>query len=234
MNFIVNAFTDGTDFIGQDGFRPIGQRCAPRGFGDMICQISNLNAQTDSGNVLTSYINPAFNIFNSLLLKKHQKHTWINNRAIFEQCVSMASNNEELCKITDRKFLHSYPDYEYIKLDKSKFINPDGWNEKPFSYATAQSVPFAQKCKYDLDEIQNIYKKFGIKIIEVSGKEDLGLLKLAYIIHNAQFHLGIDSGMTHFALTIKDKKDVKIFIPKKRITGVGKRWIDAGGDVTLI
>ena len=40
--------------------------------------------------------------------------------------------------------------------------------------------------------------------------------------------------MSHYALTIKDKKDVHIYVPEDRITGVTYRWLKYGYNVKLM
>jgi len=229
MQYITRAWADGTDFIGTDIERKSNVKAGRRGMGDMICEVSNFY-RTDGGNVLTDGLNPAFHDFCNLFNHNHEKYKWNVDDISFMNLVSKSYDWNSFEGISERKVIHCYPEGSYVKLDPSKFVQteiPDG------EYVTVQSKPFAKKCNYT-DEVDKAKAMYDLPIIEVGGKESLGLAKLAYIIHNAKYHIGIDSGMTHFANCIKEKNDVHIYIPKGRITGVGKRWIDQGYKVNIL
>jgi hypothetical protein len=243
-DFIVNGFLDGTDFLNNKekfasrhgtSWPKISKRSAPYGFGDMICQISNLNAMCkESATILTDRQNVGFHTFNRLINKCQEKYHWNIDKSRYEHLISISNNNITLSELSGCKSLHYYPDFEYVKLNKSKFIKPDNFDDS-VEYATMQTIgsgrfPFM----YDKIENEKLFKKYNIKLIDVGNKESWGLPKLAWVIDNAKFHLGIDSGMTHFALTIKNKNDVKIFLDKDRITGVGYRWINQKYNVSKI
>jgi hypothetical protein len=233
--FITRAWGDGTDFIGTDLFRPTTGKAMRTGFGDLICEFSNLYAQTSKASVLTNATHAALSHFASLVDLSGRKYDWIENRPLHTQYVNQSTDNESLCEVSGMKLLHCYPDYEYVQLDKSKFDTtdiPEG------HYGTYQSKGISGKCSYDRPHIQKYIDKvkrdLDIPFVDVANLQHLGLAKVAYIIDNAMVHVGIDSGMTHFAHTIKLKDDVIIIVPEDRITGVSYRWLNHGFRVELV
>ena len=242
--YITRAFTDGTDFIGADMFRPAGFKAGRNGFGDMICEVSNLCAQSESAEILhygvgtESYSqNMAYKNFIKLVDLSGRKYEWVSDRDTFDAAVDACDSNESICKHTERELLHCYPDHPYVKLDKSKFAAPQDLGLEG-GYVTYQSNPFSRKCGYDRPHMQKAYmhmiKERKLPAIDVGGLEQAGLPVIASILENAVAHIGIDSGMTHFALCVKDKKDVDIVVPEDRISGVAYRWIEQGYNVTLV
>lgn len=231
MKLTARVLADGTDFIGTDIFRPIGVHAGRSGMGDTICELSNLiNANYNSASILVPKLHPAFKQLKELF-GLSSKYEWRINPQEYNILKKYSSHDEIEVK-EGLKLLHCYPEFEdYAKLDKSKFIETNIPSEP---YATIQRVPFAKKCQYTDKHIKYIESQYNIKIIEIGGKEHLGLEKIAYIIDNAQFHIGLDSGMSHYALTIKDKKDVHIYVPEDRITGVTYRWLKYGYNVKLM
>ena len=240
--FITRAYTDGTDFIGSDIFRAAGIKAGRNGFGDMICEVSNLIAQAKEAEILHagrgagSYCqNMGFVDFIKLVDLTERKYKWIHDSKQYNKLLTVSKNNEELCKHSGRELLHCYPENPYVSLDASKFIEQDlGISE----YVTYQGNPFSKKCGYDRPHMQEAYsnkiKERGIPAVDVGGLEKAGLPAIAGIIKNAVAHVGIDSGMTHFALCVRDKKDVDIVVPSDRISGVSYRWINQGYNVNLI
>jgi hypothetical protein len=231
MKFVARAIADGTDFIGTDIFRKEGIPAGRSGLGDAICEISNLiNYGYDTAEVVVPKFHPAFkNLLN--LYDINGKYNWKLD-SNFYNGTKIYSTIKEIEEKTGYKVLHCYPEFkEYAKLDKSKFIKTDLPKEP---YATIQRTPFAKKCLYTEKHIKYMESQYDIKIIEIGGKENLGLERVAYIIDNAEFHIGIDSGLTHFALTIKDINDVHIYVPEDRITGVTYRWLHNEYNVKLM
>ena len=233
--FITRAWADGTDFIGTDLHREKNKRAGRRGFGDMICEVSNLYAQSKDAEVLCPFLHSGHKKFCSMIDMKDRKYFWSPNGSKHNHYISMSKDNESLCNFSESKLLHCYPDYDYVKLDESKFLEteiPKG------DYITCQSKPNAKKCNYERTHIQKALKQFkkqfGMEIIEVGGKESLGMEKIAYLIKHSKYFVGIDSGMTHFANTVKEKSDVHIVVPEDRITGVSWRWINQGYNVKLV
>lgn len=236
MDLIARAWGDGLDFLGTELHRPKNKRAGRRGFGDMICEVSNLCQSPffhEGGHILVPQLHSAFNTFNSLLPMSTNHWVWESNTQKFNKIVSKSHDWDSLNKI--RSILHCHTEYDdYIKLDKSKFVECNDLVDTESEYATIQTIPFAQKCNYTKDHIREIQSMYDIKIVDIGGNEKLGPLKCAYIINKAKFHIGIDSGMSHFALTVKDKKDVIIHVPEKRITSASYRWIQKGYNVELI
>lgn len=230
-HYITRAWADGTDFIGTAYHRKTGVKAGRSGMGDMICEVSNLYAQGGPADVLCEKVHPAIKTFLSLINEKHSQYEWLIDPYTYRKIVSKSKDLETQEQISDRKILHCYPEFDYIKLDRNKFVKTELPSEE---YATVQTVPFAKKCNYTIQMMENVKKQYNIKIVEVGGQEKLGLKKLAYIIDNAKFHIGIDSGMSHFAHCIKEKKDVHLYVPRDRITGVTYRWINQGYNVNLI
>jgi hypothetical protein len=228
--FIVRAKGDGTDFIGTPLYRHIDQPAGRSGMGDMICEMSNLIAQSNRATILADKAHNALNTF--CKMANGGNYIWDINPVKFRNIARQSKDWHDFQVKANRRVLHCYPDFPYIRLNEEKFIKTD----IPIGeYATIQRVPFAKKCGYTDSMIQSIVDRYpGMKIIDVGGKESLGLEKLAYIINNAKFHIGIDSGMSHFAHCIKDKKDVHLYVPKDKITGVTYRWINQGFNVELI
>jgi hypothetical protein len=232
MNFITRAFGDGTDFIGTKLHRTKDKPAGRSGFGDMICEVSNLYAQATEGNILTDKLHPGFNRFLKMIDHPHDNYLWDVHPGKYARTLQKCKSWEDQKSIPDVTLLHCYPDYDYIKLDRSRFIE----TELPTGeYATIQRRPYAKKCGYTHQMIQGVERRYpNMNIIEVGDREDLGMEKVAYLIDNAKFHIGIDSGMSHFAHCIKDKQDVHLYVPEDRITGVSYRWINQGYNVTLI
>lgn len=236
MKLMTRAWADGLDFIGTEVHRPSNVRAGRIGFGDMICEVSNLCQAPyfdEGGEILTTELHPAFPKIISLLPFSIDHWTWITDKAKFNKIVSNTTDWDSQNKT--RSILHCHTEYpDYIKLDKSKFVKCDVLVDTSSEYATIQRKPNAQKCNYNNDHIKKIEDKYSIKIIEIGKNEKLGPAKCAYIIDKAKFHIGIDSGMSHFALTIKNREDVHIHVPKKRITSATYRWIEKGYNVELI
>ena len=232
MNFITRAFGDGTDFIGTPLHRGKDVKAGRSGFGDMICEVSNLYAQATEGTILTDKLHPGFNRFLQMIDHPHDNYLWEIHPRKYNREVRQCKSWEDQKRLPDKTLLHCYPDFDYIKLNKNSFretILPTG------DYVTIQRRPRAKKCGYTPQMIQDVERRYsGIQIIEVGEREDLGMEKVAYLIEHAKFHIGIDSGMSHFAHCIKDKQDVHLYVPRDRITGVTYRWINQKYNVTLI
>lgn len=240
-HFITRAFTDGKDFIGSDIHRPAGENAGRNGFGDMICEVSNLIAQTNKADILHFGVgkspfsqNIAYRDFIKLIDMSGKNYKWINDPMQYEQWRVQSNSNEQLCKLSERELLNCQPDHPYVKLDPNKFSKE---KLELKEYVTYQSNPFSKKCKYDRPHVQKEYvrkiKERGIPAVDIGGLEDAGLPTIAAIVKNSVAHVGIDSGMTHFALCIKDKKDVDIVVPEDRISAVSYRWIEQKYNVAL-
>ena len=233
--FIARGWGDGTDFIGTNMFRSTNIKADRRGFGDMICEVSNLYAQANEADILIPSIHHGLNNFIKLVDMNNRNYQWNNNKALFHKFLSQSTNNESLAKVSERDILHCYPDFEYVQLVSERFIKTD----IPMGiYGTIQELPLAKKCEYGRTHIHEAFleaqKQYDFPLISVAGLEKLGLAKLAYIIKHAVVHVGVDSGMSHFALTIKNKNDVHLYVPKDRITGVTHRWIRDGYNVNFL
>jgi hypothetical protein len=230
MNFIARVFADGSDFIGTDVHRTEGTKAGRSGLGDCICEISNLYQTHDGSNMLVPNVHGAFAALISML-DQPTTHNWIIDHAAFNVYANSKSQQEVEFK-SGRKTLICYPEYDdYIKLDKNKFEPtpiPAG------EYATIQRRPRNKKSGYTPDDIKTIESKYDLPLVDVGGQEHLGLNKLAYIIDNARFHVGIDSGMSHFALMVKPKRDVHIYVKQDRVSGVAYRWINKGYRVRYV
>lgn len=231
MKLTARVIADGTDFIGTKVFRPVGVHAGRNGLGDCICELSNLiNADYNQASILVPRLHPAFKDLQKLY-DLSSKYEWQIQPAEYND-LKKFSSHEEIEREKGLKLLPCYPEYsDYAKLNKSQFIKTDIPTEP---YATIQRVPFAKKCLYTKEHIEYMESQYNIKIIDVGGREDLGLAKVAYIIDNAQFHIGLDSGMSHYALTIKNKEDVHIYVPEDRITGVTYRWMKYGYNIKLM
>lgn len=236
--FIVRAYCDGTDFIGtdihRDRFTPSGRT----GFGDMIQEVSNLYHRTKKAAILCPSLNPAYQDFTNMLDMSDREYLWNPDTEKYNLYTDICKTNEQLALRSGRSLVMPHPNTDdYVKMVKERFVDPE---EETFykPYVTYQSKPRATKCQYGRKHVQDAYlakiKSYGVQAVDVDGLEELGMSKLAWIIDNAIAHVGIDSGMTHFALTVKNKGDVKIIVPEDRITGVSYRWINKGYDVELV
>jgi len=226
MNFVTRAWGDGTDFIGTDIFRDKDVKAGRSGFGDMICEVSNLIAQTDEATIHCPKMHSAYKPFVKMINHDMSKYEWKTGKGYSERIGKNWDDQNNRFNI-----LHCYPDFPYVKLDPKRFSET---HIPGVEYATIQTVPFSKKCGYTKEIMDGVKAKYNLPIVDVGGQEHLGLDKIAYIIHNAKFHIGIDSGMSHFAHTIKPKEDVHIYVPKNRCTGVTYRWINQGYNVELI
>lgn len=233
--FITRGYADGTDFIGTDKFRGSKERAGRKGFGDMICEVSNLVAKTDKADILCPFLHAGHERFMKMIDMKGKRYFWNTNSSEHAHYITMSNDNKTLCDFSGRELLFPYPDHDYVKLDESKFVEHVVVSGE---YITTQSMGFAKKCEYHRKHIQEAFtqlkESYGLPIVEVGGMEKLGMEKIAYIIKNSKKFVGIDSGMTHFANCIKEKNDVVILVPKDRITGVSYRWINNGYDVRLV
>jgi hypothetical protein len=177
MDLMARAWADGFDFLNTKLHRKKNVKAGRRGFGDMICEVSNLCQApyfNDGGNILVPDLHKGFKDFISLLPVDTSHWHW--------------------------------------EVNSSKFMN------------------LVRKTK-DWDSQNNLRTILHCHSVY---NEKLGPAKVAYIISKAKFHIGIDSGMSHFALTIKNKEDVHIYVPKDRQTSVTYRWINKGYNVELI
>lgn len=233
---MARAWADGFDFLNTKLHRKKNVKAGRRGFGDMICEVSNLCQApyfNDGGNILVPDLHKGFKDFISLLPVDTSHWHWEVNSSKFMNLVRKTKDWDSQNNL--RTILHCHSVYdEYVRLDDNKFIECEDLVDTSTEYATIQRVPFAQKCNYNKNHIKYIENKYNIKLIEIGGNEKLGPAKVAYIISKAKFHIGIDSGMSHFALTIKNKEDVHIYVPKDRQTSVTYRWINKGYNVELI
>lgn len=236
MKLMARAWADGLDFIGTNIHRPKNVKAGRVGFGDMICEVSNLCQApyfNQGGTILVPDLHSAFNVFVSMLPCNMDKWTWEVNRSKFNKIKVQTKDWDSQNSL--RTILHCHTEYDdYIKLDKNKFKKCEVLVDTDTEYATIQRKAFSKKCQYNDNHIKKMEDKYGMKIIEIGGHEKLGPEKCAYILDKAKLHIGIDSGMSHFALTVKDKQDVHIHVPKDRITSATYRWIDKGYNVTLI
>jgi len=236
--FIVRAYCDGTDFIGTDIHKDKFTESGRTGFGDMIQEISNLYHRTKKASILCPSLNPAYQDFTDMLDMTDREYLWNPDTEKYNLYKDICKTNEQLALRSGRSLVMPHPDTDdYVKMVKERFVDPE---EETFykPYVTYQSKPRSTKCEYGRKHVQNAYlekiKSYGVPAVDVDGLEELGITKLAWIIDNAIAHVGIDSGMTHFALTIKNKVDVKIIVPEDKITGVSYRWINKGYNVELV
>lgn len=236
MELMARAWADGLDFVGTEFHRPANKKAGRRGFGDMICEVSNLCQApyfAEGGTILVPHLHKGFKAFTALLPVDISHWEWKANASQFNKLVAQTKNWDSQNKL--RTILHCHSIYdEYVRLDSNKFEECEKLVDTNTEYVTIQRTPFAQKCNYTKDHIKQIEKRYDVKLVEIGGHEKLGPAKVAYIIHKAKFHIGIDSGMTHFALTIKDKQDVHIYVPERKQTSPTYRWINKGYNVTLI
>ena len=236
--FIVRAYCDGTDFIGTDIHRDKSTPSGRNGFGDMIQEISNLYHRTKKAAILCPSLNPAYKDFTNMLDMTDREYLWNPDTEKYNLYTDICKTNEQLALRSERSLVMPHPNTDdYVKMVKERFVDPE---EETFykPYVTYQSKPRATKCQYGRKHVQDAYlakiKSYGVQAVDVDGLEELGIPKLAWIIDNAIAHVGIDSGMTHFALTVKNKGDVKIIVPEDRITGVSYRWINKEYNVELV
>jgi len=238
MKFVTRGFADGTDFIGTDDFYSKTKKAGRGGFGDMICEISNLYAQTKEADTEivprgahSGKVHPGYKDFIQLIDMEGRNYRWSTSSSL-----SSCKTNDDIVKSTGRKLLMPYPDYPYVQVVKDRLEAVSGL---PDQYITYQSKGLAGKCGYDRDHVTEAYKRFresyGVECFDVhNAHKRYSTSQIAYIIDNAIAHVGIDSGMTHFALCIKKKEDVIIIVPKDKITGVSYRWINQGYKVQLV
>jgi len=233
--FITRCWGDGTDFIDTDLFRSTTGKAARSGLGDMIGEFSNLYAQSTNATILTDKTHVALADFTKLVDMDGRSYYWEVNKPKYNLYAAQSTDNESLSDVSQMKILFCYNDFDYVRLVKSRFVKTD-IPDQP--YGTFQKKGISKKCGYDRPHVQRAIQEkiqsYNMPFINVDGLEKLGLAKIAYILDNAQVHVGIDSGMTHLANTIKDKNQIDIIVPKDRITGVSYRWINNDFRVSLI
>ena len=236
VDLVVRCWADGLDFVGTSIHRKNNIKAGRSGFGDMICEVSNLCMSPffeEGGSVLAPDYHPAHKKFIDFLSLDLSHWKWISDNGEYNRITKKSKDWHSLNEI--RPILHCHSIYEdYVKLDKDKFIECNDLVDTTTEYATIQTIPFSRKCQYTQDHIKQMEDQYQLGIIEIGGKEKLGMNKIAYIIDKAKYHIGIDSGMSHFALTIKNKEDVHLYVPEQRQTSVCYRWIKNGYNVKLI
>lgn len=232
-DYILRGFSDGTDF-----FRPISTKAtplvtSPRGFGDMICILNNLFSDPDKNRrLLLPYINEGCLEWSKLCNVFEDLGRLYFDPELYHRYISMSYDNDSLAAVSRLQVLDNYPKAPYIQIDKSQLCE---YTIPKHKYITYQYTGNSKRCGYTDDMIDSILSTYsGYEYVNVGGREGLGLSKLAYIIEHADLHVGIDSGMTHFAYCVKKPKDVHVYIPSDKQTGVAKRWIQMGFDVRLI
>ena len=95
MDFITRAFGDGTDFIGTQLHRMKDKPAGRSGFGDMICEVSNLYAQATEGNILTNKLHPGFNRFLKMIDHPHDNYLWDIHPGKFAREIQKCKNWDE-------------------------------------------------------------------------------------------------------------------------------------------
>ena len=228
--FITRCFSDGTDFGRPKSTRENIARAGRSGFGDSICEISNLINTCDEAEIVLPDVHPGAKALLGLYDLTGRNYKLTDKRFI-DNCVRNSYDNESMAEFAGMEFLHCYPEFpRYAKLDPNKFEETD---LPSGDYIATQMISFSRKAKLSEDAARRIEDSYGLPVFSVHKREDLGLAKLAYIIANAKYYVGCDSGMTHFANTIKEPDGIHIYIPEGRITGVGQRWISYGYNVSI-
>ena len=227
-NYIIRGFSDGSMYCKSlpksSKENPI--RLGHRGFGDSIIILSN----SPNGKVLVSEINGDWK--EVLRISGRTDIQVDENRTLYDDYIKKSWDNESLGKVSGMKVINSYVTGDYIRLDEKHFRKYPGL---PKEYITTQTIGKSKKARIDDPKMLDKYiKSYGLPIFDLNAMHKIPLSQTAYIIQNAKFHVGIDSGSTHLALTIKNKSDVHICLNPNRLTDVGKKWIEYDYNVKLI
>ena len=214
--YIIRGFSDGLDYCIERSTKRNIRVSQHTGFGDAVVALSNARG----GKILTSALNPAYK-----QLKKMMTESVIvdQNPTKWNFYVGQSYDNESLKRNSGMIVSHQYVTDDYMTLNQSKFKQV----AVPDSYITTQTVGASKKARIDnTEELKKFIKSFGLPVIDLNEAKRYNLNELAYIVSNAKYHVAIDSGTTHFALTIKPQDDVVICLNKDRISSVGKMWIE--------
>ena len=128
-----------------------------------------------------------------------------------------------------------------IRLDKSLFTKVQNIPEE---YITIQTIGGTRHHENDGREARNDIKRlgdhkrtttkdfkkyidsFGLPTINLNNiQKKYSLPQICYLIDNAKYHVGLDSGSTHLALTIKNKEDVFICVNGNYMFQTTEAWI---------
>jgi hypothetical protein len=228
MNYIVRGFSTGIGYMKSLPKSTKENRITQvhTGFGDAIVVISNANG----GNLLAQKLCPAWKKI--IELSKNVDINVTVDEEKYNSFIDKSYDNESLEKISGMKIVNCYVEDEYLRLDHNKFKVVDNL---PSEFITIQTEGRSKRARIDNREVlQKHINSYNLPTINMNNMEKWSLEEAAYIISKAKYHVGVDSGSTHFALTIKKKKDVRIMLNPKRLTETGKDWIKNGYSVELL
>lgn len=214
--YIFRGFPDGLDYCIKRSTKQNRRVAQHTGFGDAVVALSNARG----GKILTASLNPAYKQLKKLMIESVLVE---QNPTKWNFYVGQSYDNESLERNSGMIVTPNYVTDDYLSLNPNKFAQVS----VPDSYITTQTVGASKKARIDnTEKLKKFIKSFGLPVIDLNEAKRYNLNELAYIVNNAKYHVAIDSGTTHFALTIKPKDDVVICLNKDRLTGVGKKWIE--------
>jgi hypothetical protein len=200
----------------------------------MVATISNFaNGCPANSRLLVPFINNGYKDFAKLCNASNTLDRLVVDQGMYQSYISKSHDNQTLAEVSGRMVLDNYPEAPYLSVDKTQLRK---CTLPPKKYVTFQYTGVSKRCNYTSTMIDSILRRWypNYAYINIGGRESMGLATVAYMIEHAEFHVGIDSGLTHLAYCVKDPKDVHVYIPTDRQTGVAKRWIEKGYDVRLI
>jgi len=227
-----------------DWFRPPSNKNKPvrvnhKGFGDMIGEYNSAYSR-GPGTIITDYINPALDEFLDVvdniaitykqdkeLLEEIAKYSWDNKSA--EEYASKIFDEPVHC-VTP---VVTKSDGEYYLKVVPKSIPLD----RPENYITVAFDSNVRRSRISKTMINNITKNKNV--IDVgrthwAHNEKDTIKILAYLIYHSDHFIGLDSGMSHFALMLKNDEDITIYTNKNKRTGVIQEWINSNINVIEI
>ena len=228
-NYIIRGFSGGYEYFRGKSTKQNRIPVLHSGFGDAITCLSNLTS-SEPGNLLTAHLNSAY----SKLMKMADIKEWTvtQDESLWEKYVSKSYDNESLEHISNRKCIQTYVEKDYIKLNPEYFKKVKGLPEE---FITVQTSGFSKRARIDNPEtLDSFIKSYNLPVINMNEMHKRPLEESAYIVSRAKYHVGVDSGSTHFALTIKDRSDVHICLNPKRLSEQGHFWIYYNYNVKLL
>jgi hypothetical protein len=200
----------------------------------MVATVSNFaNGCPANSKLLVPFINDAYKEFAKLCNASDVLDRLVIDQGRYLSYISKSYDNDTLAQVSGRTVLDNYPTAPYLTVDKTQLRK---CTLPPKKYVTFQYTGVSKRCGYTTHMIDSILRRWypNYAYINIGGRDSMGLATVAYMLEHAEFHVGIDSGLTHFAYCVKDPKDVHVYIPADKQTGVAKRWIEKGYDVRLL
>ena len=218
---------------GGNYFRPASTknkivRAKSTGFGDMICEVSNMIYRDQDCDLLRfKYISGTCE-FIKLADKPVNLKVTVDESA-FESFRKQAWDQESFSEVSGRETLYHFIENEYVSLNAEMF---ETVNDLPDKYITSQWSGNSKRALLPKSEADKIEKSYGLPVINHAQLQSLkNMSQLAYVIANAEHHIGCDSGLLHFAHCVLPRDRVRAYIPKGQLTTHTRAQLKNGYEV---